>query len=58
MLTSGNHMQTINEKLHNNNFQAWKFRITIFLKEKGYWIFIEGANKEAPTCPPRNATLE
>ncbi|MCO5553678.1 hypothetical protein L7F22_007204 [Adiantum nelumboides] len=34
-----------------HNFHAWKFRITNYLKGKGYWDYVEGAN-EAPTVIP------
>ena len=59
MSTSNNNsMQIVNEKLEKNNLQTWTFRIINFLKEQGYWDFIEGANEKASKCPPRNATLE
>jgi hypothetical protein len=36
------------EKLDNNNFQIWKFRIMNLLMGKGYWEFIFGDEKEPP----------
>jgi hypothetical protein len=38
------------EKLDNNNFQVWKFRIMNFLMGKGYWEFIIGDEKK-PLLP-------
>ena len=38
--------QIVTEKLDKNNFQAWKFRMTNFLMEKGYWEFITGNEVE------------
>ena len=32
--------QIVVEKLDKNNFHAWKFRMTNFLMEKGYWEYI------------------
>jgi hypothetical protein len=46
--------QIVIEKLNNNNFQAWKFRIMNFLMRKGYWEFITGDEKEPPL--PENLT--
>ncbi|MCO5571519.1 hypothetical protein L7F22_025262 [Adiantum nelumboides] len=40
-------MQIVSEKLTEDNFHAWKFRITNYLKDKGYWDYVKGAN-EAP----------
>jgi hypothetical protein len=34
------------EKLDENNFQVWKFRIMSFLMRKGYWEFIIGDEKK------------
>ena len=48
----------VGDKLDKNNFHAWKFRITNFLKGKGYWDYIEGVNEEAPEIPLWNATPE
>jgi hypothetical protein len=36
------------EKLNNNNFQMWKFRIMNFLMGKGYWEFVTGDEIEPP----------
>jgi len=36
------------EKLDENNFQVWKFRIMNFLIGKGYWEFITGDETEPP----------
>ena len=38
--------QIVTEKIDKNNFQAWKFRMTNFLMEKGYWKFITGNEGE------------
>jgi hypothetical protein len=44
------------EKLDENNFQMWKFRIMNFLMGKGYWEFITGDEKEPPL--PENPTQQ
>ena len=36
----------VSEKLEKDNFQAWKFRMTNFLMEKGVWTFINGDEQE------------
>jgi hypothetical protein len=36
------------EKLDENNFQMWKFRIMNLLMGKGYWEFITSDEKEPP----------
>jgi hypothetical protein len=36
------------DKLDENNFQMWKFRIMNFLMGKGYWEFITNDEKELP----------
>ena len=46
---SDNFNQIVSEKLDKNNHPAWKFRITNFLKGKGYWDYIVGDNEVAPT---------
>ena len=51
-----NGSQIVIEKLHKNNFPAWKFRMTNFLMRKGYWDYIEGDVEEAPVIPEENAT--
>ncbi|MCO5586400.1 hypothetical protein L7F22_040340 [Adiantum nelumboides] len=47
MTNHESNMQIVNEKLTEDNFHAWKFRITNYLKGKGYWDYVEGAY-EAP----------
>ncbi len=44
------------EKLDNNNFQVWKFRIMNFLMGKGYLEFITGDEIEPPL--PENPTQQ
>jgi len=44
------------EKLDNNNFQVWKFRIMNFLMGKGYWEFITNDETEPPL--PENPTQQ
>ncbi|MCO5581286.1 hypothetical protein L7F22_035165 [Adiantum nelumboides] len=51
-------MQIVSEKLTENNFHAWKFRITNYLKGKGYWDYIEGANEALPVIPDTEASAE
>ncbi|MCO5592102.1 hypothetical protein L7F22_046097 [Adiantum nelumboides] len=41
-------MQIASEKLTEDNFHAWKFKITNNLKEKGYWNYFDGANEAHP----------
>ena len=48
--------QIVNEKLEKNNYPAWKFKMTNFLKGKGYWDYVDGDNAAAPETPERNAT--
>ena len=55
-MANSDNMQIVSEKLTEDNFHAWKFRITNFLKGKGYWDYIEGANEEVPKIPLQNAT--
>ena len=50
--------QIVSEKLEKNNYPAWKFRMTNFLKGKGYWDYVDGDNEVAPETPERNATTE
>ncbi len=40
--------QIVIEKLDENNFQVWKFKIMNFLMGKNYWKFITGDEKEPP----------
>ncbi|MCO5551812.1 hypothetical protein L7F22_005315 [Adiantum nelumboides] len=51
-------MQIVSEKLTEDNFHAWKFRITNYLKSKGYWDYIEGANEAPPVNPDTGASAE
>ena len=51
-MANSDNMQIVSEKLTEDNFHAWKFRITNFFKGKGYWDYIEGENEEAPEIPP------
>ena len=36
----------VGDKLDQNNFHAWKFRMTNFLMGKGYWEYIRGEMEE------------
>ena len=56
-MSNGFH-QIVNEKLERNNYPAWKFRMTNFLKGKGYLDYVDGDNEVAPETPERNATTE
>ncbi|MCO5577106.1 hypothetical protein L7F22_030928 [Adiantum nelumboides] len=51
-------MQIVNEKLTEDNFHAWKFRITYYLKGKGYWDYSKGANKAPPIISDTGASAE
>ena len=55
-MANSDNMQIVSEKLIEDNFHAWKFRMTNFLQGKGYWDYIEGENEAAPECPIQNAT--
>ena len=46
----------VNEKLNDNNFHAWKFRISNFLMGKVYWEYIEGNHEKVPDLPEEDAT--
>ena len=46
--------QIVSEKLDDNNFHAWKFRMTNFLMGKGYWEYIDGEHEEALLIPEEN----
>ena len=50
--------QIVSEKLEEKNYPAWKFRMTNFLKGKGYWDYVDGDNEVALETPERNATTE
>ncbi|MCO5594500.1 hypothetical protein L7F22_048531 [Adiantum nelumboides] len=51
-------MQIVNEKLTGDNFHAWKFIITNYLKGKGYWDYVEGANEAPPVILDTGASVE
>ena len=44
----------VGDKLDKNNFHAWKFRMTNFLMEKGYWEYIKGEMEEMLELPEYN----
>jgi hypothetical protein len=48
--------QIVTKKLDNNNFHAWKFRMTNFLMGKGFWDYVEGENEDPLELPEENAT--
>ncbi|MCO5547223.1 hypothetical protein L7F22_000668 [Adiantum nelumboides] len=58
MTNHESNMQIVNEKLTEDNFHAWKFRITNYLKGKGYWDYVEGANEAPPVIPDTGAFVE
>ncbi|MCO5612656.1 hypothetical protein L7F22_066925 [Adiantum nelumboides] len=58
MTNHGSNMQIVNEKLTKDNFHAWKFRITNYLKGKGYRDYVEGANEAPPVIPDIEASAE
>ncbi|MCO5571071.1 hypothetical protein L7F22_024802 [Adiantum nelumboides] len=51
-------MQIESENLTEDNFHAWKFRITNYLKGKGYWDYVEGANEAPPVISDTGASVE
>ncbi|MCO5603383.1 hypothetical protein L7F22_057533 [Adiantum nelumboides] len=51
-------MQIVSEKLTKDNFNAWKFRITNYLKGKEYWDYVEGANEAPPIIPHTGVSTE
>ncbi|MCO5572384.1 hypothetical protein L7F22_052422 [Adiantum nelumboides] len=51
-------MQIVSEKLTEDNSHAWKFRITNYLKGKGYWDYVKGANEAPPVILDRGASAE
>ncbi|MCO5546979.1 hypothetical protein L7F22_000419 [Adiantum nelumboides] len=51
-------MHIVSEKLTEDNFHAWKFRITNYLKGKGYWDYVEGANEAPLVIPDTGASIE
>ncbi|MCO5573111.1 hypothetical protein L7F22_026876 [Adiantum nelumboides] len=58
MTNHESNMQIVSEKLTEDNFHAWKFRITNYLKGKGYWDYVEGANEAPPVIPDIGAFTE
>ena len=57
-MANDNINQIVQEKLDKNNFHAWRFRMTNFLIEKGYWDHSEGEHETAPIVPDENPTAE
>ena len=55
--SSDNVTQIVGEKLDNNNYAIWKFRMENFLIGKGYWDLVTGDEPE-PRMPERNATAD
>ncbi|MCO5589370.1 hypothetical protein L7F22_043337 [Adiantum nelumboides] len=51
-------MQIVSEKLTEDNFHAWKFRITNYLKSKGYKDYVKGANEAPPVIPNTRASAK
>ncbi|MCO5590389.1 hypothetical protein L7F22_044359 [Adiantum nelumboides] len=51
-------MQIVSEKLTEDNFHAWKFGITNYLKREGYWDYVEGANETPPVILDTEAFAE
>ncbi|MCO5548807.1 hypothetical protein L7F22_002269 [Adiantum nelumboides] len=51
-------MQIVSEKLIEDNFHVWKFRITNYLKGKGYWDYVKGANEAPHVIPDIRAFVE
>ncbi|MCO5585564.1 hypothetical protein L7F22_039498 [Adiantum nelumboides] len=51
-------MQIVSEKLTEDNFHAWKFRITNYLKGKGHWDYVKGANEAPLVIPDTRASAE
>ncbi|MCO5551335.1 hypothetical protein L7F22_004836 [Adiantum nelumboides] len=41
-----------------DNFHAWKFEITNYLKGKGYWDYVEGDNEALLVLPNTRASAE
>ncbi|MCO5558978.1 hypothetical protein L7F22_012569 [Adiantum nelumboides] len=58
MTNHESNIQIVSEKLTENNFHAWKFRITNYLKGKGYRDYVEGANEAPPVIPDIGAFAE
>ncbi|MCO5578265.1 hypothetical protein L7F22_032104 [Adiantum nelumboides] len=58
MTNHESNMQIVSEKPTKDNFHAWKFSITNYLKGKGYWGYVEGANKALPVIPDTRASAE
>ncbi|MCO5550791.1 hypothetical protein L7F22_004282 [Adiantum nelumboides] len=51
-------MQIVSKKRIEDNFHARKFRITNYLKGKGYWDYVEGANEAPLVIPDTEASAE
>ncbi|MCO5600348.1 hypothetical protein L7F22_054459 [Adiantum nelumboides] len=50
--------QIVSEKLTEDNFHGWKFRITNYLKGKSYSNYVKGANEAPPVIPDTRASTE
>ena len=55
--SSDNVTQIVGEKLDNNNYAIWKFRMDNFLIGKGYWDLVT-CDEPKPRIPKRNATAD
>ncbi|MCO5571902.1 hypothetical protein L7F22_025651 [Adiantum nelumboides] len=58
MANHESNMHIVSEKLTEDNFHTWMFRITNYLKGKGYWDYVEGANEAPPVIPDIGASVE
>ncbi|MCO5612402.1 hypothetical protein L7F22_066669 [Adiantum nelumboides] len=56
--TDESNIQIVSENLTEDNFHAWKFRITNYLKGKGYWDYIKGANEAPPVILDMGASAK
>ena len=56
-MSSDNINQIVAENLDKNNFHAWRFRITNFLMDKGYWEYIDGEQEGAQEFPEVHPTI-
>ncbi|MCO5568941.1 hypothetical protein L7F22_022644 [Adiantum nelumboides] len=52
MTNHESNMQIVSEKLTEDNFHAWMFRITNYLKDKKYWDYV------APIIPDIEASVK